>query len=78
MRQGDEAREAGQLTAAIGHYSEALEVGGGSLECHLKRASILCLQKEHKRALSDVDSALEIDRKNAEVYKNDLNFLSLW
>ena len=73
MRRADEAREAGQYPTAVSHYSQVLEVDAENSEAYLRRGQVHRLQKNHQSALSDVNRALRIDSKNAEVHTHFAN-----
>lgn len=70
LQQGDDAMKAGKYVAASRHYSEVIRMEEDSVEAHIKRAKVYCLQDRHEHALSDVDRVLELESKNVEVGAN--------
>lgn len=57
----------GEFTAALRHYSAALEHDSKSTMIYSKRAAAYLGLRQHSQAIRDLTSALEIDEKYLQV-----------
>jgi len=61
MKKGDQAISAGELTAAVRYYTNAVEADPKSPLPYNKRATAYMQRKENEKALRDLNKALETD-----------------
>lgn len=77
LQAGDSAFGRGEYSAAIRHYSDAVERDSNSVLLYTKRAAAHMALKQHAQALRDLDSAVELDASSttARLHRGKLHRL---